>query len=352
MLHVLKYFPLLLALSLMCIEVLSGAERSAQAALLVRTPSSCHTLEKVQDRNVYLKSPTKKCSGGMSYIPLPQLSSGGTIKVFIDGKFWMEQNPGELSLPGLQKVLKSVENPSKKFAISENRHKQAGEKAAQESYAVFKSPEFQKQLKAEQERLKKDVFAEALKPYYADGTPAAIGKIPSDERVYIFISSSMPRETIRTYLAAAERLEPDQVIFVLRGFVGGIKKFKPTLDFIRGLILKNPNCDLTKEQCEAYKASVQIDPLLYSRYGITAVPTFVHAKGLRIIDATMSEGAPHNSPMPEFSKLEGDVSLVWAVETLSKEPGGTSLGPMIQLLRGGFYGPGGNSTSSKGGKKP
>ena len=39
-----------------------------------------------------------------------------------------------------------------------------------------------------------------------------------------------------------------------------------------------------------FSANLEVDPLLFRRYGVTSVPTFVYARGVNRTDAALSEG--------------------------------------------------------------
>ena len=99
-----------------------------------------------------------------------------------------------------------------------------------------------------------------------------------DEKIYIFVSSSIPEDTLRNFVRASGLIH-GKVYFVLKGGVKGLTYIRPTVKWIIGLIKKDPDCDLLKEECELYRAEFLIDPLLFKQYHIESVPDVVYVKG-------------------------------------------------------------------------
>ena len=192
---------------------------------------------------------------------------------------------------------------SKKLTIPVNPFAGEGEKKAKETNDFFRSGEFQKRVSAEQERLKREIFGGRIQEYYQGAPEAAAamaGELPANERIYIFISSSIPRETLRNYVRDVARLKDPNVKLVMRGLIGGVKYIKPTMRFVSGILLKDPACDPEKSRCERYAAGVNVDPLLFRRYGIEEVPAIVYARNVTVLDAEMSEGMERNMTTGEF----------------------------------------------------
>ncbi len=124
----------------------------------------------------------------------------------------------------------------------------------------------------------------------------------------------------------------------MRGFVGGMKYIAPTADFVKSIILDDPDCIQTeKNECQAFNTSVVIDPLLFKRYDITSVPAVVYAEGLEVTDSMGSEGKEENARCNEVYLLCGDVSLGYALEQIYKKTNFQKINKMIKKLRGDFY---------------
>ncbi len=157
--------------------------------------------------------------------------------------------------------------------------------------------------------------------------------LKEDERIYIFVSSSVPKETLRNYARTLDGLGQHRMLIVMRGFVGGMTKVKPTLEFFRGVLFKDENCD--SDKCEAYRAPVLIDPLLFRRYGIEAVPAVVYARGVRFTDSTVSEGVKAGVETGDYYVLYGDAALDGALEILTREVRSMSLDCLVWKIRRG-----------------
>ncbi|MEA3428593.1 MAG: type-F conjugative transfer system pilin assembly protein TrbC [Thermodesulfobacteriota bacterium] len=230
-------------------------------------------------------------------------------------------------------------------------HSPEAEKAAAQAAGRFRSSECQKRIQAETERLKAGRFAKVLQDYQQlkeNMSKVKMG-MPIDERIYIFISSSMPAATLRNYAAALDKINDPNISMVLRGFVNGMKLFKPTLDFIHNIITparsclavaggKDASCDLSNKKCSAYNAAINIDPMLFSKHQITAVPAITYVQGVNMVDATMSEGKTDNlTGSQESYTVYGDVLLEYAFEQIRKETKAEGITKVLRRLQGGYY---------------
>jgi hypothetical protein len=179
--------------------------------------------------------------------------------VYVDGRFWMDQKTEQISVDNVRGYLEKGKKLSGELNIAENPHKDEAAAVAREVDAYYRSDEFQSRLRAEYDRLQNDLLRaggnaeESAGNYYSDVAKLPQpGKLPADERIYIFISKSVPRETLRSYIQAVDRLRDPNVVVVLRGFVDGMKMFGPTLEFIRELLVKDPGCDVSKSKSPTY----------------------------------------------------------------------------------------------------
>ena len=87
-------------------------------------------------------------------------------------------------------------------------------------------------------------------------SPAARGKLGSDERIYLFISSSMPLQTVRNYAASVARLGDPGIVLVMRGFIEGMTKIQPTIRFIGTVLQRDPSCNPPEGECEMLPAAL------------------------------------------------------------------------------------------------
>jgi len=96
-------------------------------------------------------------------------------------------------------------------------------------------------------------------------------------RFFLIVSKSVPEETLRTYAAQAEKLakEGTSVTFLLRGFVGGIRRIGPTIRFYMSFALRDPKKFPTRKNLRPVELS--IDP---ERTGsVSVVPALMDDKG-------------------------------------------------------------------------
>ncbi len=326
--------------------VLGGPGIAETRPFVIKIPSPCYSLERVEGNRVYVRSDGRTCPDVPAVLSVNLEDDRGSVSVYVDGRFWMDQKTEQISVDNVRGYLEKGKKLSGELNIAENPHKDEAAAVAREVDAYYRSDEFQSRLRAEYDRLQNDLLRaggnaeESAGNYYSDVAKLPQpGKLPADERIYIFISKSVPRETLRSYIQAVDRLRDPNVVVVLRGFVDGMKMFGPTLEFIRELLVKDPGCDVSKSKCPTYVAEMRIDPLLFRRYGIDRVPAVTYARGVSVQDAQMSEGREENSTVRNFYTVYGDVSLEYALELFSRESG-DSLKGLCDALRSGFYSPG------------
>ena len=223
-------------------------------------------------------------------------------------------------------ILDKAKDKTEDIKIDPAPRHQGAEAAARELAKKFHSAEIQEKIKSYQ----KTITQERLK-----GLPEALAEKPSflarDERIYLFISSSMPLATLRNYASAIDQLQSGGVSIVMNGLIGDISDIKPTLSFIKDILMIDPACQ--GSACKAFQISIEIDPLLFRLYNITTVPSVVYATGVST-DPAQSEGK--NSSANGY-KISGDVSFEHALEQIeakSKSPGIRSL---LKHLQKGFY---------------
>lgn len=107
----------------------------------------------------------------------------------------------------------------------------------------------------------------------------------AQEKILIFVSFSMPKESIKNWISEAQSLHAP---VILRGFVNN--SFKETVTAIANLI-----------QDKKAHGGLQIDPILFKLYHITEVPAVI-----RVHDDT-------------YDVLYGNVSLDYALKKLREE---------------------------------
>ncbi len=155
--------------------------------------------------------------------------------------------------------------------------------------------------------------------------------LADDERIYVFVSSSLPMKTLTNYAESLDRLRDPHIVMILRGCVESCSKIKPTIQFLKSII--NPSEDVKR------MAEFQIDPFLYRHYAIGQVPAIVFARGISTINPELSEGLDSNiQKNAESYVVYGDVSLEYAVEKINVTAGNQRLTTIARELRKGYYG--------------
>lgn len=219
----------------------------------------------------------------------------------------------------LEQDIEQVKKKAKEMQIPELKKNPEIEKEAKKSYEYSQSPAFKAQVDA----FKKDLNlllggqppqADPVERYYSAYKPRK-GVLSDDERIYIFISSSMPEMTIRNYIRDASKIG-NNIYLILRGGIGGIKQIMPTVVWANSLLKKNSLCE---SQCEMYGVKILIDPFLFRKYGITKVPAVVYVKGVQNPEG-LSEGL-NSVKINNFWVSYGDVSLDYHLKLIEEKSG-------------------------------
>lgn len=135
------------------------------------------------------------------------------------------------------------------------------------------------------------------------------------DRIYIFISSSIPKQTLINYAKSIYELNlENRAVMVLRGCINGCKYIKPTLLFIRSILTEDG-----KNQ-KGLPVQIWIDPLLFRMYNINVVPCVVFAENVDTKLPNLSEALAYNlKDNPKYALSCGDWNLTYHLETLYKK---------------------------------
>lgn len=311
------------------------AAPSFAATGFLDTPDSCMALQGIEGQTVYLQR-VGSCKGKPGRV-FVEVQAGEIREVVVDGRTLGRQQVKRLEIADVTGVLDKSAKIGEKMMLPDNPHAATMQKMAEDTKAVYDSSEFQQKLRAETERIKTATIGDQFDAYYRDAAKEIneAAHLGEDERLYIFISASMPMPVLREYAADAAHLGDSRVSLVLRGFVDGMNRITPTAHMIAEMLKKNPSCELSAtHKCEMQRVEVMVDPLLYRRYGIQQVPSFVYAKGIKATNPAMSEGDVSNAQQSgETYRLAGDASLKYVVAKLQEETGSASLKEMVGKLR-------------------
>ena len=214
----------------------------------------------------------------------------------------------------------------------------AGESTARKAFDQFQSEGFQEQISSETARIKQSFTGSFFQQNRKEEgeEKMCMDRLSDSEKIVLFISSSMPVNTLRTYVRDLERLHEPNLVMVLRGFVDGMKKIQPTLDFLEQILVKDRNCCLSRgDRCEMFQADIRIDPPVFGRFNIRQVPAFAYVKEIGDVQPNASDqGLPEKA---DAVIVYGDTALEFALERIFSETGDARLKRMIQKLRGDFY---------------
>lgn len=222
-------------------------------------------------------------------------------------------------------VLDTAEKIKSDVRVEEINNPKA-QKAAEKAAVYFHSSECQNSIKTESERIKKGLPHEYVKE--EEGTI----NLPDTERVYIFISSSMPISTLKTYALQIEAIGDKNITMVMRGFIGGVEKFGPTMKFCQQVLMVDPDCQ--SNDCEAVRAQIEIDPNLFKKFGIKEVPAIVYAQNVNLIDPEQSAGMDGNvKGKISGYKLYGAVPIAYALDKFYQETKSNNLKRLLSQAR-------------------
>lgn len=97
------------------------------------------------------------------------------------------------------------------------------------------------------------------------------------DQVVMFVSSSMPLQTLRNY---ARDLSKINGVMVMRGTVGGISKIGQTMKLTHDTLRADPTCE--GANCKMWETQMLIDPVIFRVYGIQQVPALIYQPNMHI----------------------------------------------------------------------
>lgn len=111
-----------------------------------------------------------------------------------------------------------------------------------------------------------------------DGAPSsapATSNVPAKTWVpLLFVSSSMPIETLRTYARQLERVDG---VIAFRGVPGGLTRIGPMAGLTARMLRIDSGCE--GPACTMRSVQVVIDPILFRQHGIARVPALAMVPG-------------------------------------------------------------------------
>jgi type-F conjugative transfer system pilin assembly protein TrbC len=243
--------------------------------------------------------------------------------------------------------VKVLENRAKECAAqgidAENPHRQEAEKQAEALFRHSQSDSFRAAVKEEERRVR-EILSGMTGREEGEACEEGEGKaqkketakdqrplLSDDERIYVFISSSVPMRTLRNYARDIDRVGEKNISFVMRGFVGGMGLFGPTAEFLREVVGDDPGCWIRDPgNCRGMNVEVSVDPMLFRAFGVEAVPAIAYARGGWL--PRQDRAPPSEVETADFYMVYGDASLTEALEVVNRVVKARSLARLLRRL--------------------
>lgn len=217
-------------------------------------------------------------------------------------------------------ILEKARKDGETMNLPVNKYQAQGLKAAEQAAATFHSPAFQRKVEAEQQRLAKGVFKTYTQPWQkeTDVIQESAAALSEKEKIYLFFSSSVPVETIHSYLATIASVGGSNVIPVMFGLVKGLANVQSSNEFFGKILKEDPACrDQMHPQklCRRFQLEIRVNPTLFSKYGITQVPAVVYENETGTF------------------VIEGDAGFTYLLERINREAKSPSLAKFIRTIQ-------------------
>lgn len=222
----------------------------------------------------------------------------------------------------LEKSLRPLMEQAETVEVALPEINPEAQKAAKDLFRLYQSDGFQKRLQHERKRLAEEFFgSKGLAADNPKGEKAEDANSPAtSDRIYLFVSSSVPLTTLRNYVADMARLNDSRFVMVLRGFVGGAKRIGPTSSFIADVLKADPHCELGPDgECAMRELPFIVDPTLFRQAGIEKVPAIAFS--------------PDGNVNGRSLIVYGDASLGYSLELLARETGNKNLRQLAERLK-------------------
>jgi len=209
-------------------------------------------------------------------------------------------------------LLEKVKKDTDRMSLPTNSHNTAGMKAAQDAFARYQAEPWQQRIEAKKQQLSQRHLGpgEEILP-----TDKQRPTLSPQEKLYLFLSSSVPITTINTYLATIAG-SGSEIVPVMFGFIGGLSQAKTQGKFFAAILQKDASCrDQPQQRCPRLTLTIKIEPLLFKRYGITRVPALVYDRGGDVVI------------------VEGDAGLTGLLARIGKEVKSPGLAGLIKTIQ-------------------
>lgn len=150
----------------------------------------------------------------------------------------------------------------------------------------------------------------------------------NDKHLFVVISSSMPKKQIKEYFKRADG--NNDITFVLRGMIGGIKKIMPTRSYILDLVKKD---EKKTDFNNVYKVNISINPKITKYYHIDKVPAFIYTENEN--ETLLNPVKVKQDVNETFYVAYGLVDIAYAIDKINEKAKSEWLDKLLK--RGRFY---------------
>lgn len=226
-------------------------------------------------------------------------------------------------IDSFQKELQDVKKGKggMKIILPSKKQEALGKKEADQAMAAFQLKMMKERIRKEEIRILKKNAPGKKTQLLISPEQAPFGKWPmppAGGTVFVFLSSSMPEETIHTYIAQASLYGNSGIVPVFYGFPGGLDHKAEAGRYFIHLLQHDLGChDKKGTLCPRYRIKMLVNPDVFKRFGVTVVPTIVYAT---------AKGS---------WRMEGDASLGYILSRINRQAHSRYLDRMVKRLRGG-----------------
>ncbi|WP_233981869.1 type-F conjugative transfer system pilin assembly protein TrbC [Pectobacterium versatile] len=196
----------------------------------------------------------------------------------------------------------------------------SSQESAQQIFDISHSDEF----KSKQHELQTQVWNAAglTKPLNEETDD---GPKLAKTQLVMFVSSSMPLQTLRAY---ARDLGKVGGVMVFRGPVGGMSRITETVQLSRSILFLNPDCN--NSRCKSFNTEILIDPVLFKEYGIDRVPALIYQPDINI--NSYCDGLERMNKASEI--IYGDGSVTKMLEAMNRLNKNITYETLLKKLQG------------------
>jgi hypothetical protein len=175
--------------------------------------------------------------------------------------------------------------------------------------------------------LEREVFGKYIDPWekklQVEKQSLQKGSLAETEKIYLFLSSSVPDETVHAYISVIAGLDDPKVIPMMRGFVGGMADVKATIKYFSRILKKDLDCrDKRNPQliCPRYQVTIRLGSPLFQEFSISRVPAIVYV---------------NDDNDPKNMVVKGDAGLEYLLERINREAKSPAIDNLIAKIRSG-----------------